>query len=243
MPSKSKEVESFDIEIRPLTEKEIKRLEKELGKPIDRQYLTHWIQRATDDVVKFGRMPNIQGCRDEYLRIAEEGHRWLSHIENCQEKSLLYHNTDLHQLIPMVTGFCASTQALAEHLSKTIKPGGRTPPALEAFLCTMIGVAKRARVLPSTPGRGEKSVTAPRPNPAFFKFTLAALAIARDMIESSRIPTDLKKAALSSLRPHSNDALVKVIVRLRGQISDYYETDHGLVESAFMSKPPYGDEI
>ena len=94
----------------------------------------------------------------------------------------------------------------------------------------MIGIAKKAKVLPSTPGRAVRSQTAPRSPPAFFNFTIKALAIAKEVIKSSPLPDDRKKAALSILRIQSNEALSKLLEQLRGQISNYREGEHGIIE-------------
>jgi hypothetical protein len=127
-----------------------------------------------------------------------------------------------------VAQLCDRVDSVAEEVGRSIKPGHpRTPPPLEAFLQNMIGIAKRAKVLPSTPTRylGSK-----RPPPAFFNFVAEALAIARNVIESSLLPGHQQQAALSNLRIHSKDALIKFVEGMRGRIGDYDESSHGLVE-------------
>jgi hypothetical protein len=231
MPSENRKSRKTDqrsnIHLRPLTEEEVKRLERALGKPIDRKRLVHWVEQATRDVVRLWNEPTLRDCRDGFSRIAREGRRWLQHIECCPGELILQQNTELDQLMATVSGFCENTEAVAKRLSAAIHPGhARTPFVKEAFLDRMIGIAKMARVLPSTPGRATK----PTLPPAFFAFTKKALAIARDVIESSPVPEDQKKAALLSLLVQSDEALIKVLERLRGKIGNYQESEHGLVE-------------
>jgi hypothetical protein len=76
-------------------------------------------------------------------------------------------------------------------LQQAIKRG------LRAFLDRMIGVAKKAKVLPSTPMR---AIPTKKPPPPFFQFVLEALAISRDVIRSSPLPPHQKAAALSILQ-------------------------------------------
>jgi len=103
----------------------------------------------------------------------------------------------------------------------------RTPPALTAFLDNMIGIAKRAKILPSTPQRYMETRRFP---PAFFVFVEQALAVAEDVIDSSPIPDCQKHAALANFNYSSRDALIRIVETLRGQIGNYRESPHGLIE-------------
>ena len=219
------------IDIRPLTGKEIEQLERALVKPIDRSFLVFWVLQSIRDVVKLSTQPTLRDYRDDFLRIARDGRQWLQQSEECPGQSLLRQSTELDQLTIMVSRFCDSVETVAKRLDTAIKPGHpRIPIVLEGFLDRMIGIAKKARVLPSTPSRAPRSQTAPRLPPAFFNFTIKALAIARSVIKSSPLPEDQKNAALASLRVQSNEALSKNLERLRGRISNYREGEHGLIE-------------
>jgi hypothetical protein len=92
----------------------------------------------------------------------------------------------------------------------------------------MIGIAKRAGVLPSTPSRSEKRQRVK--SPPFFQFVTTALRLARQVIRTSPLPSDQQAAALSKLQIQSPDALNKLVVKLRGRIGSYRETPGGLVE-------------
>jgi hypothetical protein len=56
---------------------------------------------------------------------------------------------------------------------------------LEAFLDPLIGIAKRAKVLPGTPSRALLAAIHSSPGPPFFGFVTKALDIAMDVIRSS----------------------------------------------------------
>jgi hypothetical protein len=217
--------------IRPLAEHEIELLETAIGQSLDRDYLVHWVSEAIRDVVRLSDMPSPREYRDALLQIADDGRRWLRRIHKFRGGKFLPRRIDLEEVTSVVARFCDSVDSFAEQLGTSIKRGHpRTPFALEAFLDRMIGIAKRARVLPSAPSRELRSQTAPRLPPAFFIFVLEALAIARDVIKTSPLPESKKKAAAFILRIQSEDALSKVMVGLRGQIGAYREGTHGLVE-------------
>src|SRR5262249_3417903 len=93
----------------------------------------------------------------------------------------------------------------------------------------LIGIAKRANVLPSTPGRALRSQTAPREPPPFFNFVTEALEIAMDVIKSSSLPQSDVDRALVILTP-SDSVLTKLLEQLRGLIGNYHESGIGLVE-------------
>jgi hypothetical protein len=217
--------------IRPLTEHEIGRLEKAIGRSVDRDHLVYWVSEAIRDVVRLSDLPSAREYRDALLQITREGRRWLRQIEEFSGATFLPARIELNDVTGTVAGFCDSADLLAEQLGTSIKRGHpRTPFGLAAFLDCMIGIAKRAKVLPSAPSRELRSQTAPRHPPAFFEFVLVALAIARDVIKTSPLPEPKKKAAALILRVQSENALVKVIEGLRGQIGSYGEGTHGLVE-------------
>jgi hypothetical protein len=224
-------MDSSKDNIRPLTEHEIERLETAIGQPLDRDHLVYWVSEAIRDVVRLPDMPSPREYRDALLQITDDGRRWLRRIEKFPGAKYLPKRVELEEVTSVVARFCDSADSFAEQLGTSIKRGHpRTPFVLKAFLDRMIGIAKRARVPPSTPGRAVRSQTAPRLPPAFFRFVLEALAIARDVIKTSPLPESKKKAAAFILRIQSEDALSKVMVGLRGQIGSYGEGTHGLVE-------------
>lgn len=215
-------------ELRPLTDDEIKQLEDSLGKPIDREFLINLFLQATRDVVRVSIAPSVQEYRDSLLQIATEGCQWCASIEGSPARELLRQNTELNSLVTTVANYCADVEALAKRVDEAIKPGPRTPLALELFIDKMIGIVKVANVLPSTPSREEH--TSGRPPPVFFEFMKFALHVARDLIRSSPLSEDQKGAATRSLYVHSEAALGKLLERLRGKIGNYRETPYGLSE-------------
>src|ERR1700728_2128835 len=78
-----------NLGLRPLTEEEIRILERALVKPVDRDYLVHQISRTIGDVVKLSTQPTPRECRDRFLQIVREGRRLLQHIDGCPGGSLL----------------------------------------------------------------------------------------------------------------------------------------------------------
>jgi hypothetical protein len=56
-------------DIRPLSEAELQRLESALGKPVDRQYLTHWVSQATRDVARLSILPPPQQLNIDLRRL------------------------------------------------------------------------------------------------------------------------------------------------------------------------------
>jgi hypothetical protein len=223
------------IELRRLTEEEIEQLETTLGKPVDRKFLVYWFLQAARDVVRISVAPAVQEYRDNLLQIAAEGHQWCAKIEGSSTRELLSQNTQLNSLLATVANYCADVEVLAARVDEAIKPGPRTPLALEVFIDKMIGIAKVASVLPSTPSRDEH--TSGRPPPAFFGFTKFSLDLARDLIRSSPLSEDQRKAASRSLYVHSDAALGKLLERLRGKIGNYRKTPHGLSEWPEPEKP------
>jgi hypothetical protein len=126
---------------------------------------------------------------------------------------------------------CQLAESLAQQLDQAVGPGHpRTNVALEAFLDPLIGIAKRAKVLPSTPSRALLGPSDSPPGPPFFSFVTAALDIAMDVIRSSPLPRDQMDAALAALSDVTDQSLVKALERLRGRVGDYHEGTIGLVE-------------
>jgi hypothetical protein len=223
-------------EIRPLTEAEIVQLEETLGNPIERTYLVHWVCAAIRDVVKLSTLPSRREYRDELEEIARQGRGWVETVTQSRSASFLPKVLDVEGLTGSVRKLCESIESLASQLDSSVEPGHpRTHFALEAFLGRMIGVAKQAKVLPSTPGRGERSQTAPRPPPPFYNFVAESLEIAIEVIKSSPLPEAEKHAALSILASVTDGALIKILERLRGQIRDYRESAGGLIEKRWTS--------
>lgn len=105
---------------------------------------------------------------------------------------------------------------------------------LAAFVDRMIGIAKRARVLPSMPSRRINRTTAPKP--PFYNFLRSALGIGREVIRTSNLPSAVKKAAAARLQYQSADALIKVVVKQRGSVSNYRNTSLGLVDASLTRK-------
>lgn len=216
-----------NTDLRSLTEREIERLELALSKPVDRKYLVFWISRSISNAT-LPTQPTARERRDGLVRLARQGRRWLQQIEVCPGAIQLGRGDKLDELRAMVARFCDRVDSLAEEVGRSIKSGHpRTPLALEAFLQNMIGIAKQAKLLPSTPTR---YLDTKRPPPAFFNFVEEALAIAGDVIESSPLPEHQQRAAFSKLRVNGRDALIKFVEGLRGRVSDYQESSHGLVE-------------
>jgi hypothetical protein len=227
----SKAEHSSDIHIRPLTEEEIEQLEDALGQPIDRKYLVHWVSEAIRDVVRMPILPTARETRNGLLHVIREGHRWIHSIDNCPGVLLFVRKDELDELKANIKRFAGELEAAAKRFAQKVKAGHpQTPFALEAFLNKMIGIAKKAKVPPSTPGHGLRSHTTPQPEPDFFNFVCEAFEIAREVIRSSQLSLERREAALAVLRIKSNAALIKVLVRLRGKIGDYREGEHGLVE-------------
>ena len=215
-------------ELRPLTDTEIDSLAKPLGNKIDRKYLVEWISQSIADTVRSARLGTPRQIRDSLLEVERDGREWLKRIDESRVRSFLTLRANLPEFRATAVAFCDCVNSLAQEINTVVRPGRpRTPPALEAFVEHMIGFAKKAMVLPSTPSR--------RPDkkgdsPPFFRFLVSALRISRKVIKTSKLPADLKEEALSELQYATRDALIKVVVKARGRIGNYRETPHGLVE-------------
>ena len=223
-----------ELDIRPLTEGEIEHLAKLLGEKIERKDVAHWMSQSIIDVVRLSQ-PSARQRSKELRRIAREGRSWLRSVDRridlSSDTSLFQAKKTLNEVKPKLEQFCEIADLAARDLESTIKPGNqKTPPALDMFFDRMIGVAKRADVLPHIPGRAVRSQTAPQPPPAFFQFVKAALEVARDVITASEIPAPLRAVALTILKERSDDALVKILLRSRGFIGGYRKDPHGVTE-------------
>jgi hypothetical protein len=223
-------------EIRALTEDEIARLENALGQPIERSYLVHWVSQAIQAFLLLMTLPPPRERRDDLKKIAEQGRKWIETVEQSRSTPLLPAvllpaELDLEHLISSVHTFCDLVESLARQLDQAVGPGHpRTNLALDAFLDRLIGIAKRARVRPSTPNRAFLDPRYPGPVPPFYDFVSEALEIAMEVIRSSPLPRDQMDAALAMLASVTDQSLVKALEGLRGRIGNYREGTIGLVE-------------
>jgi hypothetical protein len=162
---------------------------------------------------------------------ADRGRRWIDTVEQSSTTPLLPPVLEVEQLVTSVRRFCDAAESLAQQLGQSVGPGHpRTNIALDAFLDRLIGIAKQARVLPSTPSRALLGPIDSPPGPPFFAFVTVALDIAMEVIRSSPLPQDEMDAALAALSNVSDHSLVKALERLRGRVGDYRESATGLVE-------------
>jgi hypothetical protein len=218
-------------EIRPLTDDEIARLEKALGRPIERPYLVQWVSRAIQAFIVLMTLPTPRERRDDLKEIAKQGREWIETVDQSRSARLLPAPLDVEQLMNSARTFCHIVESLAEQLDQAVGPGHpRTTVAVDAFLDRLIGIAKRAKVLPSTPSRALLGPIEPPPGPPFFVFVHEAVEIAMEVIRSSKLPRDQMDAALAALSEVTDQSLVKALERLRGRIGDYRECTIGLVE-------------
>jgi hypothetical protein len=225
------------IEIRPLTDEEIARLEAALGQPVERIYVAYWVSRAIQAFIVLLTLPPPRERRDDLKEIAEQGRKWIETVEQSRSARLLPTLVDVEHLISSARTFCEIAGSLARQLDHSVGPGHpRTNVALEALLEPLIGIAKRAKVLPSTPSRDLLDLIDAPPGPPFFRFVTAALDIAMDVIRSSPLPHQQMDAALAALSKVTDQGLAKTLERLRGRVGQYRESAAGLVEPA----PPQG---
>jgi hypothetical protein len=222
-------------EIRALTDDEIARLEEALGQPIERTYLVHWVSRAIKDFIGLMTLPSPRERRDDLKAMAEQGRKWIETVEQSRSTPLLPAvlpaELDVEHLISSARTFCDLVESLARQLDQAVGPGHpRTNLALEAFLNCLIGIAKRAKVLPSTPSRVLLDLIDSPAGPPFFSFVNEALDIAMGVIRSSPLPHDQMDAALAVLSKVTDQSLVKILEGLRGRIGNYREGTIGLVE-------------
>jgi hypothetical protein len=216
------------VNIRPLRQREIERLEDALSESVDRDYLVFWVSQSIANHVKFSmNRPTARECRDGLMGLARQGRRWLRQIDACPG-TLMLRQGQVAELKETVSAFCDQVETVVKEVDRSIKPGRpRTSAPLQAFVGNMIGIAKRARVLPSTPSRAMGARTWAT---SFFEFVTVALSIAKDVIETSALADHEKKAALAKLRFVSDEALVKIIECSRGRIRSYQHSLYGLIE-------------
>jgi hypothetical protein len=215
----------MEARIRPLTRDEIESLQKALGKPVDRKYLAHWISRSIADAIKLADRPTPRQMRDVLLRIERGGRAWLREVGDGKATLYLTAHADLRHFVATTTAFCDDVARLARDLDPLVRGRPQTPAALEGFVLRMLGIAKRAGVLPSTPSR-RLNRRSPN-NPPFFRFVTTALRVAKQVIKTSSISADQRAVTLSKLRVQSPDALNKLVVKLRGRIRNYRRSRHG----------------
>src|SRR5215472_14001557 len=195
--------------IRQLTDEEISRLERALGKPVERAYLVYWISTGIRDLVKLSTpIVSPREYRDELEEIVQQGRKWVETLKQSRSTSLLPNALEIEQLISSVATFSDAVESLAEQSDKSVGPGrAHTNLALEAFLDRLIGIAKRAKSRPSTPSRAMVRPLNPSPGPPFYEFVTEALEIAEDVIKSSRLSKTKIDAALAILKL-SDQALI-----------------------------------
>jgi len=206
-----------DRSLRPLSDEEIERLQHRLGRPIDRDYLIYWLSQAIKDVVRLWgdpAQPTLRERRDGLSKIAKEGRRWIETVETSPGLSQL--GRELDDVKRALARLCHRAELLAKEIR--VKRGNPpTPAAVLTFIDWMIGIAKTAKVYPSSEGRALRSETAPRDPPDFFSFVDEALEIAADVIESSPLPEQQRYGALSAIAVPSRGALSKLIEQARGR--------------------------
>ena len=236
----------------PITKDELDQLETALEKPVDRDHLAHWVLTAISNAVKRSNLSSPARARERLREFAKAGRKWIDKIDSDPIRSLLIqralqeggglqsavaeHRTKVEELKATMAGICEQADSAAAELGRFIRKGGQrsTPPALTAFIETMIGIAKWNGIRPSTPQRDMDS----QKPPAFFVFVKEALSIATDLIKSSEIPTAQKRPTVQSLRYVSDHALIRIIERKRGLIGNYREGARGLVEDAGTQPTP-----
>ena len=205
--------------IRHLTDAEIDSLEQVLGAPVDRQKLANWLSHSIEYAVRSASQPTPRQVRDSLFRFEREGRQWLRAMDESSIAPLLTARANLRQLKNSATSYCDRLDSLARQVAALVRGRPRTPAALELFVDNMIGIAKQAKVRPSTPSRSTKRKR--DYSPPFFAFLTKTLRIARQMIRSSSLPEKSKRAALANLPFRSTDALGKLVVKRRGRIASY----------------------
>jgi hypothetical protein len=198
------------------------------------------MSQAIKDVVRLWgdpAQPTLRERRDSLMKIAKEGRGWIATAASSPGLSQL--GRELDDVKRALDGLCHRAELLAKEIP--VKRGN--PPssaAVPTFVDRMIGIAKTAKVYPSSEGRAVRSHTAPRHPPDFFLFVEEGLRIAADVIQSSPLPEQQKYAALSALEVPTRGALSKLIEQARGLIGDYRESEHGLV--SWPMRDPNPDE-
>jgi hypothetical protein len=176
VPSKTESDTQSVLTLPDVSDEDVIALERALRKPVDRNLLVQRLSRVIRDIVRLAIQPKLQDRRPELLRIARQGRVWLREVAQCSSQSMLRGNTNFEQLKVEVTRFCDQVDVIRRQYGGTVKAG---PPRrrllLQVFIGEMIGIAKRAKVLPSTPSR---AISPKRPPPSFFEFVKTALAVA-----------------------------------------------------------------
>lgn len=168
--------------------------------------------------------------RDSLRDLEHCGRRLLRNIDEPKVARFLRVRIDLASFRTAAVQFCDDTAALIREVNAVVGPGrSPTSTVLEAFIDRMIGIAKRAKVLPKVPSRRANRKTAA--TPPFFSFVRTALRIGRQVIQTSKLPDHVKVAAVARLQYQTRDALIEVVIRKRGKIRNYRPTPSGLVES------------
>jgi hypothetical protein len=230
------------LAIRQLTKEEIETLEGALGQYIDRKYLVHWMSHSIGALVQFSSLPSARELRDDLHRIAREGRQWIRHVAAYPNIFPPAGRMQRDALITAGEAFCAGIDYLVAQATPSIKAGRRkTHPAFQAFLDNMIGIAKKARIRPSTPQRtrpppkkkrikGHLVKSAARqPPPPFFQFVQEALTISLEVINTSSL-SKAQKAEAVSILPKTEEALIKAIENKRGGARAYKAGAFGLIE-------------
>ena len=228
--------------LRELTDEEIQSLEDAIDNPIERKYLVHWVSLSIRGVVRSSTLPSSRQLRDDFIRMGREGRQWIRNVSAYPDIFTPRERAERDSLIKAAKAFCDSIDFRVAQAASSIKAGQpKTSPALEIFIDNMIGVAKKAKILPSTPQRGnavKKSRTAKGhiiksaaegPLPPFYRFVLEVVSISIEIISTSSLSGPQKSAAISVL-PKTEKALIKAIVKKRGRVRAYKEGATGLTE-------------
>lgn len=119
----------------------------------------------------------------------------MRQLAESSVQAMLRGNVNFEQLKAEVTRFCDELDAVRRFYGAGIKVG---PPRrrllLQVFIGELLGVAKRASVYPSTPGR---AILPTKPPPPFYRFMQAALMIGQEVVRSSSLTDRKRQAALS----------------------------------------------
>lgn len=211
-----------------ITDEDAEKLVRALGKPVDRAFLIQRVSRITHDVVRLALQPKPQDHQSDLRRLARGGRMWVRQVEKFPAQTML-RPSNLEQMKAEVTKFCDAVDVIRRQQSSANAGAPRRRLLLQIFIGEMIGIAKRANVLPSTPGR---AIFPERLPPPFFQFTEEALNAARRLVLSSSLTEADIDAALLAFSVPSAEALVKQIELVRGRTGDYRATPHGLSEWA-----------
>jgi hypothetical protein len=210
----------LDSRIRRLTADEIDRLQRALGKPVDPEYLGHWMFIAVTGVVKLSGKPSLRERRDVLLQIARATSRWLE-VTARAAPSLATPN-NFNALRERMKDFDEWITGGLEQIRPYVKRGHpQSSPGMLAFVRTVIGIAKRVQVFPSTPSRVLQMPTHGHFPPGFYTFLSAALTVAKNIIDTSGLTEKEKRDANAALRLASKEALVKIVEKERVAVWNY----------------------